>query len=515
MARRFIFQICMMIFLLSAVPRALANEEPALFKYARQWEKEYRPSSPEDTDTDTDRAADLRQTVSPEQRLLRQKLEKIHKDLLTQQRLNGELQKKIKESSALANEKQYAEQQRVQAQQALSQLNAHYEQLQSQLTSLKKENTELSAKRDTAALQQKQIAIAEKESKKNNELQTLLTAKTLEADLLAVKNIELKNRLTSQEVKEQINADTSITQKNLEVAQLQAEMNKLKINHAELVSLTEAMRGTIAEKDKNIAELTRRNQNLDRQVSEAVTALRTAKAESDQQKRSDNPDLMLKARGKSDPSVVDDYATGVAFGREMASALLANTAIGIKNDKTTVIAGITGVLSGKMIFSNKQVEEGMARAQMSARRARDKTLAIQSEKGQEAIRAFKKLPGVLTEDNGVLYRIVHSGDGKPDDNNHLRVVVRESLADGTVIQDMFRDGTALSQPISQFPPVFQPILHKLKINGEAALLVPPELAYGENGYPPKIPPGATMRYDIKIVRQEPVPYVKTGKAEGD
>lgn len=484
MAMRFIYQIIIVFFLLSAANSAQANEEPALFKYARQWQKENSASSSEIKDSD--RAADLRQIVSPEQRLLRQKLDKMYKDLISQQALNRDLQIRIKDSSALANEKQYAERQKLQTQLALDKLKANYEQLQSQLASLKNQNSQLSTK----------LVAAEEEKKKINEWQTLLAAKTLESEALAVKNTELTNRITSQQMKEKNNSIASNAQKDLEVKQLQSEMEKMKTNHAELSSLTKSMRGTIDEKNIKIAELIRRNQNLDRQVSEAVKALRTVQSESEHQRRSGS---ILKEKVKS-PSVIDDYATGVAFGREMASALLANKAIGIKNDKTVVIAGITDVLNGKLIFTTKQVEEGMARAQMLARKARDKTLAIQGEKALETVRAFKKLPGVITEDNGVLYRIVNSGDLKPDDDNNLRVVVRESLADGTVIQDMFKEGTALSQPISNFPPVFQPILRKLKINGEAELIVPPELAYGENGYPPKIPPGATMRYDFKIVR---------------
>ncbi len=29
-------------------------------------------------------------------------------------------------------------------------------------------------------------------------------------------------------------------------------------------------------------------------------------------------------------------------------------------------------------------------------------------------------------------------------------------------------------------------------------VVPPELAYGDAGYPPKVPPGATMVYTIRV-----------------
>ena len=38
------------------------------------------------------------------------------------------------------------------------------------------------------------------------------------------------------------------------------------------------------------------------------------------------------------------------------------------------------------------------------------------------------------------------------------------------------------------------------------MAAPPELAYGDAGYPPKVPPGATMIYTIRVenVREEKV-----------
>lgn len=60
------------------------------------------------------------------------------------------------------------------------------------------------------------------------------------------------------------------------------------------------------------------------------------------------------------------------------------------------------------------------------------------------------------------------------------------------------DNKVLSQPLNAYPPLFREAMGNLRNHGALTMLVPSELAYGADGFPPKVPPNATMVYELRI-----------------
>lgn len=193
-----------------------------------------------------------------------------------------------------------------------------------------------------------------------------------------------------------------------------------------------------------------------------------------------------------------DYASGVAFSQEVLRAIDINSALGIRTDRKALIAGFSDKMNGAVKYSAEALLAAMSEKQKEVASAREKTLAQQVQKGDSAVTRFQASPGVVKTPQGFLYRIERRGDAPLKKDVPLRLVVKESLADGTSLLDMVADGSELRQNVDDMPPIFKEVIGKMAVNGSATIMVPPELAYGEEGKPPQIPPGATLIYWFEI-----------------
>ncbi|EHW4334863.1 FKBP-type peptidyl-prolyl cis-trans isomerase [Salmonella enterica subsp. enterica serovar Enteritidis] len=193
------------------------------------------------------------------------------------------------------------------------------------------------------------------------------------------------------------------------------------------------------------------------------------------------------------------YAAGVMFAQDVRDAQASNRMLGVNLDGTLLQAGLSDALNGHLRLDDKALATATDDLADAAREGFRKVKATQSKLAAAWLEKFRKLKGAARDDSGFWYRVTWEGDGerlKLDDV--VDVVVEEKLADGTVVSDMDRTGSGLRQRVSDFPPVFAAGLLRLKNHGQITLVVPPELAYGDKGYPPDVPPGATMIYQVRV-----------------
>ncbi|WP_243810278.1 FKBP-type peptidyl-prolyl cis-trans isomerase N-terminal domain-containing protein [Serratia marcescens] len=193
------------------------------------------------------------------------------------------------------------------------------------------------------------------------------------------------------------------------------------------------------------------------------------------------------------------YAAGVALGRDIQTMLAERKNWGITPDKTMLLAGVIDTFSGHYQLSDAQLTRALAESEKAVNDARNQAAKTQTSKGEAFVAEFKKKKGTQKSPAGFWYRIDYAGDETIAENARVDIVVKESLTDGSVIQDMDRSGKVMSQPLSAYPPLFREAIGHLKNHGSLTMVVPPALAYGETGYAPQIPPNATMVYELRIV----------------
>lgn len=104
--------------------------------------------------------------------------------------------------------------------------------------------------------------------------------------------------------------------------------------------------------------------------------------------------------------------------------------------------------------------------------------------------------------SGLAYRDRVVGDGPmPRHGQRVRAHYVGTLLDGTEFDSSRRRGQPFEFRLGQGEVIagWDEGLASMRVGGKRVLLLPPELAYGEAGAPPDIPPGATLRFEVELV----------------
>ncbi|HCR3451289.1 TPA: FKBP-type peptidyl-prolyl cis-trans isomerase [Citrobacter werkmanii] len=208
-------------------------------------------------------------------------------------------------------------------------------------------------------------------------------------------------------------------------------------------------------------------------------------------------------------SAKESYAAGVMFGRDMLTLQAAQAVLGLRTDNRVLLAGIRDALNRQELLNGNVLDAALAAAEEKARKGQLKVIADQKRAGETWLAGFRKHKGVRQDDSGFWYRLDYPGDGEliRDDSTVVEVVVTEKLTDGTVVEDMDARGRSLSMALGDFPPLFRSALMRMKNHGTMTVAAPPALAYGDEGYPPKVPPGATVVYTLRVESVTPAPEI--------
>ncbi len=77
-----------------------------------------------------------------------------------------------------------------------------------------------------------------------------------------------------------------------------------------------------------------------------------------------------------------------------------------------------------------------------------------------------------------------------------------TLADGTEFDNSYKRGQSfkLTLGAGQVIAGWDQGLVGMKTGGKRELIIPPDLGYGSSGYPPTIPPDATLKFTIELVK---------------
>ena len=107
-----------------------------------------------------------------------------------------------------------------------------------------------------------------------------------------------------------------------------------------------------------------------------------------------------------------------------------------------------------------------------------------------------------TTESGLKYVDLVEGSG-PTPNPMQKVAVHYTgwLEDGSVFDSSLDRGTPLHFAVGarQVISGWDEGVGSMQVGGKRQLVIPPDLAYGERGYPPVIPPSSTLIFEVELM----------------
>ncbi len=186
------------------------------------------------------------------------------------------------------------------------------------------------------------------------------------------------------------------------------------------------------------------------------------------------------------------YSVGVLIAQNLKSQGLEEL------DATTLSDAVNDVLSGNEL--KIPFEEAGNNFQTYMKAQSEKLNADKIAGGKAFLIENGKKPGVVTTESGLQYEIINAGTGEsPKSTDKVTVHYEGSLTDGTVFDSSYKRGNPATFGVTQVIPGWIEALQLMQPGAKWKLTIPQDLAYGERGAPPNIPPFSTLVFTVEMI----------------
>ena len=202
--------------------------------------------------------------------------------------------------------------------------------------------------------------------------------------------------------------------------------------------------------------------------------------------------------GFEDPVVRESYGMGAMIGDRLRSDVT-------DVDPAAFLKGLGDAMEARELsLTPEQISEavtGYEERRVAAFEARLRSLAKKNADEGAAFRAtFGEKEGVTTLPSGLQYKVLAQGKGEvPDGEATVRVHYRGHLIDGTEFDSSYELGEPARFSLHRVIPGFSEALSQMPEGSTWKVVVPPELAYGEQGAGPRIEPNSTLVFELELI----------------
>lgn len=192
------------------------------------------------------------------------------------------------------------------------------------------------------------------------------------------------------------------------------------------------------------------------------------------------------------------YAMGFMLGSNLKRLNLNDSELGALHK------GLSASAKGKDSEVEMQIYQPKIQAMFKERM--DKISQAQKSEGTNFIKDFlAKNKDAKQTESGLVYQVITAGSKKmPKETDTVEVHYHGTLINGEVFDSSVDRGQKISFPLNRVIKGWTEGLQLIGEGGKIKLVIPPELGYGDQGAPPKIPGGSTLVFEVELFTINPV-----------
>ena len=192
------------------------------------------------------------------------------------------------------------------------------------------------------------------------------------------------------------------------------------------------------------------------------------------------------------------YSIGMDIGRNLKGQM-----IDVNPDALAqALKDMTG--DGKPMLTDVQARAAMMAFQTQMMATHAEKMKAGGEKNKKEGEVFlaenKKKDGVVTLPSGLQYKVLTTGNGKkPTAKDKVTVHYRGTLTDGTEFDNSYKRGEPAVFPISGIIKGLSEALQLMTVGSKWQVVLPADIAYGEQGAGGQIAPNAVLIFEIELL----------------
>lgn len=189
------------------------------------------------------------------------------------------------------------------------------------------------------------------------------------------------------------------------------------------------------------------------------------------------------------------YGVGMNVGKSFKSDL-------IDLDIEAFTAGFKDALAGKEpAVAAAEMEKAMAELRADVSKRSDERMTANKKTGEEFLAKNKATNKDLkTTESGVQYLVEKEGAGPtPKATDKVKVHYRGTLIDGTEFDSSYKRNEPAVFPVGGVIKGWAEVLQQMKVGSKWKVFIPSDLAYGDQGQAPLIPPASVLIFEIELL----------------